>query len=340
MNKFIKSTVKSSPIKVALFSLFLSVNFSASAATFSFGLWGDMPYEKNNDNAKLPRVIDSINQSNIAFSIYDGDIKDGSSECTDDKLLEMKTRFNNMNKPLIYVLGDNEWTDCHRTNNGSYDALERLSFLRKNYFTDENSLGKEKIRLFRQGAPTQAYSENVRFNYGDILLVGMNVPGSNNNLVLDDKDCTKKSGRTPEQCVKTNAEYKERDAKNILWLKEAFNQAKQTKAKGIVVVIQGDPGFDLPETEEFDESTLPQYQGYQNMVNVLADETKNFNGQVLFVHGDTHFFKVDKPLFKPNDMLDNFTRLETFGSPQLHWVKVDVDTNSDNIFNIQPVIVK
>ncbi len=44
----------------------------------------DMPYKKAGDNVKLPAVLQSINRADIAFSIYDGDIKDGSSRCTDD----------------------------------------------------------------------------------------------------------------------------------------------------------------------------------------------------------------------------------------------------------------
>jgi hypothetical protein len=72
----------------------------------------------------------------------------------------------------------------------------------------------------------------------------------------------------------------------------------------------------------------------------VAKETENFPGQVLFVHGDTHFFKVDKPLYSPTHLLPNLTRLQTFGSPSLHWVKVTVDTNREALFDIQPVIVR
>ena len=32
--------------------------------------------------------------------------------------------------PLVYTPGDNEWTDCHRANNGAYDPLERLGVVR------------------------------------------------------------------------------------------------------------------------------------------------------------------------------------------------------------------
>jgi hypothetical protein len=60
----------------------------------------------------------------------------------------------------------------------------------------------------------------------------------------------------------------------------------------------------------------------------------------LFVHGDTHFFKLDKPLYSPTKLLPNFTRLQTFGSPSLHWVKVHVDAKSADVFRIEPVIVK
>jgi len=35
----------------------------------------------------------------------------------------------------------------------------------------------------------------------------------------------------------------------------------------------------------------------------------------------------------------NAQRLQTFGSPSLHWVKVTVDPASANLFQIEPVIV-
>ena len=57
----------------ALLALSLSC---AQAQTFSFGLWGDMPYQKAGDDPKIPALLKSINQSDIAFSIYDGDIKE------------------------------------------------------------------------------------------------------------------------------------------------------------------------------------------------------------------------------------------------------------------------
>jgi hypothetical protein len=77
----------------------------AGTTTFSFGLWGDMPYKKAGDDSKLPAVLQSINQSDIAFSIYDGDIKDGSSKCTDDVYADALVMFGKMVKPVVYVPG-------------------------------------------------------------------------------------------------------------------------------------------------------------------------------------------------------------------------------------------
>jgi len=326
--------------RVACAAFTLLAMTAASAETFTFGLWGDMPYAKANDVPKIPALIKSINASDIAFSIYDGDIKDGSSTCTDDTFTDALTMFNSLKQPTVYVPGDNEWTDCHRLNNGSYDNLQRLTDLRRFMFPTLNSLGKKTMPLEHQGKPGEKFVENVRFAHKGIVFVGLNIPGSNNNRVLDEKDCVSKSARTPAQCEADNAEYLERDAANIAWMQQSFKQAKDKKARGIVIVFQADPGYDLPETEDVDESLAPKFSGYRNFMSKLVAETEQFNGQVLAVHGDTHFFKMDKPLYSPTRLLPNLTRLQTFGSPSIHWVHVTVDTKRDEVFTVRPVIVK
>jgi hypothetical protein len=313
---------------------------NSNVGSYSFGLWGDMPYKKAGDDKKLPAVLESINQSDIAFSIFDGDIKDGSSKCTDDVYTDALKMFGRMAKPAVYVPGDNEWTDCHRKNNGGYNALERLSHLRKVMYPTLDSLGQTTFPLEHQGkAAGDKYIENVRFFYGPIVYVGINVPGSNNNLVLNAKDCSNKSVRAQEQCDASNAEFLERDTANISWIEESFRRASDSKARGMVIVVQGDVGFDWPETEDADESQLPEFSGYRNVMAQITKSTEKFSGQVLFVHGDTHYFKVDKPLYSPTKLLSNFTRLQTFGSPILHWVKVTVNPTTDHVFSIQPVLV-
>jgi hypothetical protein len=199
-------------------------------------------------------------------------------------------------------------------------------------------LRRRPPRLRAAGQAGRDASENLRFVHGGIVFVGLNVPGSNNNKV-GDKDCAEKSACTPGQCAADNAEYAERDAANIAWLQEAFALARRDGLRGIVLVLQADPGFDLPETEDVDERQAPGSSGYTAFLDAIVKETRAYDGQVLFVHGDTHFFKVDKPLVRQPELLHNFTRLETFGSPNVHWVKVAVDPAARELFVIHPMIV-
>lgn len=339
---------------VALMGAMLSLAGCSSGPTsaspaggFSFGVWGDMPYAKARDLPRIPALLASLNASDIAFSLYDGDIKDGSSRCTDAVFTEALAMFNQLHQPAVYVPGDNEWTDCHRLNNGGYDPLERLATLRQVMFAHADSLGQTRMPLSHQGATVPggpAYVENIRFEHRGIVFATFNMPGSNNNLVLNDAECTDRSARTRARCDAGNAEYAARDEANRRWLHEAFERAGSQKAPGLVLVFQADPGFDLPETEA-DESQLPWYSGYRRFMAELADLTEHYPGQVLLVHGDTHFFKLDMPLVRHNGqdagrVLSNFTRLETFGSPHIHWVKVRVDTTSPRVFSVEPVLVE
>ena len=311
---------------------------NAQNATYAFALWGDMPYAKAKDEPRIPALIADMNASDIQFSLYDGDIKDGSSQCTDDVYESAIKMFNALKAPAVYLPGDNEWTDCHRTNNGGFDNLERLDHLRKVMFKGADSFGMTPMPVEHQGKPGEKFVENQRLPKPGAMFVLLNVPGSNNNKV-GDEDCAKKSARTPEQCAADNAEYAERDAANIEWMKASFAAAKAAGDKGVMIVIQADPGFDLPETEDTDESRLPGKAGYAAFLDALMAETMAFDGQVVLVHGDTHFFKIDKPLKDARHLLPNFTRVQTFGSPNIHWIRVVVDAASPDVFTFHPMIV-
>lgn len=326
-------------LSLGLCTAALAFATTAQAEPFSIGLWGDMPYAKADDAPHIPALIEDMNASDIAFSIYDGDIKDGSSECTDAVYTDAIAMFNSLKTPVIYVPGDNEWTDCHRTNNGGYDNLERLDHIRKTMFSTPESFGAAKFSIEHQAAPGEKFSENTRYAQAGAMFVGLNVPGSNNNKINDDAACTKKSARTPEQCAADNAEYAERDTANITWLKDSFAKAKANGDKGIMIVLQGDLGFDIPETEDDSEAHLPEKDGYAAFLDALMAETKAFDGQVALVHGDTHYFKIDKPLPDATHMLANFTRVQTFGSPNVHWISVKVDAAARNVFTFSPMIV-
>jgi hypothetical protein len=318
---------------------------SADAPTsFEFALWGDEPYGAN-DIAKMPALIADMNAAKVAFTVFNGDTKDGSSACTNAVIVDAaRGYFNATDAPTVYLPGDNEWTDCHRTNNGGWNPLERLDTIRKAFFSTNQSLGKNTMTLDRQGPAGGLYSENVRWVYGNIVFVGLNVPGSNNNKVNAGTCTAANTQRIQAECDADNVEYTLRDAANLAWLRRGFELARGLGSPGIMVIVQADMFFDAPNTpvnERSDTSFRLQNQldGYNNFIDVLEAETRNFKGQVVLVNGDTHTFLIDKPLPNASSTLMNFTRVQTFGSGRPHWVKAIVDPTSRTVFKFEPMIV-
>jgi hypothetical protein len=127
-----------------------------------------------------------------------------------------------------------------------------------------------------------------------------------------------------------------RKAAVLHWLEEGFAYAKQIGARGVMIVWQADPNFNneahLADTRSWD--AFPDY------VAALRDLTIAFPGQVALVHGDSPYFKLDKPLNGPSgSLLANFTRVETVGARNTHWLKATIDVEDPNLFSFQPRIV-
>ena len=226
-----RHSVLAAAIAVALGTTLLSQGApranAAGNGQFTFGLIGDMPYGPEGE-LKFPNVIADINADRtLAFVAHDGDIKNGSSLCSDEMFANRLDLFNQIAHPVIYVPGDNEWTDCHRANNGAYDPLERLDFLRTMFFPTAQSLGQRTLTLERQSG---LFPENVRWSVKNVMFAGLHIVGSNNNL-----------GRTPE----ADAEYAARNAATLAWLRGTFAAARQQDARAVMLVIQANPGFDL-----------------------------------------------------------------------------------------------
>ena len=51
------------------------------------------------------------------------------------------------------------------------------------------------MQLEHQGRPGEKFVENTRFSRGGVVFVGINMPGSNNNKILNDKECRAKIAR-------------------------------------------------------------------------------------------------------------------------------------------------
>lgn len=303
-------------LALALVALLAFVMPAAGAQPVSFGLFGDMPYSPW-QRTQLPDLMAEMDRDNLAFVVHDGDIKNGSSECSDTVLQDVLGLFQASKTPLVYVPGDNEWTDCHRKSNGAFDPLERLSKLRELFFGGNASLGRHPMPLVRQSsAPAFAsYRENVRWEAGGALFVGLNIPGSNNNF----HGTTKNSGPVPE--------FVERSTANKAWLAQAFAHARAKKLAGVLIVIQANPGL-----EAF--SAAKTRLGYVDFLAQLQSETASFGRPVVLVHGDTHWHRIDQPLLDASEskLLTNFTRVETYGYPFMGWVRGTVDAADPEVF--------
>jgi len=327
-------------------------------SAYAIGLWGDLPYSPIQATVGVPNLIADMNNQKLAFTVHDGDLKQGSgtaaipSPCDDALYLQSLGYLNALHAPAMFTPGDNDWTDCDRPANGGFSSLERLSHERALFFSTNESFGERKMQLEVQSTPLclgekpdhtrfmQACSENRRWTLGRVTYATLNVQGSCNNLCDTNPD--------PD-------EYKARNAANIAWLQETFAAAKATQSLAVMIIAQADPGWDKSDVTRAplrDPVTLAetdgQPDGFQSYLSALRTEVIAFRKPVAYVHGDSHYFRIDRPFLDSvgtGRRLENFTRVETFGDNQangtndVNWLKVYIDPKSREVFSYQAQIV-
>lgn len=277
---------------------------------FEFALIGDMPYTEAATTNLFPNLIAEINHSKLEFVVHDGDIKSGSTPCTDAIFRERQEQFQTFEHPLFFIFGDNEWQDCGNNKTNKFDPMERLAKLREMFSAGGRSLGKRTLPLERQST---TYPENIRWRHGDVLFAGFNIPGAANDY--------------------GKLEFAGRNAANCEWLMETFAVAKQEQRRGVMLVIQANPHFDLAATNQV-------RRGFNQWLRVLEQETVAFGKPVVLVHGDSHYFRIDKPMENRRGRVQHFTRVETFGYPDVHWLRARVDPKDPNLFSFHIQLVK
>jgi hypothetical protein len=341
---------------------------------YAVGLWGDLPYSDAQAQAGVPNLIADMNSQDISFSVHDGDLKAGSAiagsatptTCQSSVAPSIYSQalgyFDSLNEPAIFTPGDNDWTDCDTTSNGGFNSLERLQYERGFFFETDMSLGQHPMQVEVQTAPLcqgttsptgqprfmTACVENRRWTFHKVTYATLNVQGTCNNL------CS--SG--PGDLGGDPAEYGFREAADEQWLHETFDEARAQDSAAVMIIWQADPGFDTSGYQEAPKrnprtlnETDGKPDGFHDILSALRNETIAFEKPVVLVHGDSHYFMVDKPLLDSNGRrVENFTRVETFGDhtfrthPQwdtndVHWVKALVDPQSRDIFAFQAEVV-
>ena len=280
------------PGRIAVLLLSFVFSLPASAAQFSFAVFGDMPYN-DWEEVQIVSMIGEMNRERLAFAMHVGDFKLAQAECSDAAYLQRREWFGLSHSAFVYLPGDNEWYDCRRALGAGRDPLERLAKLREVFFSGDTSLGQRPLRLERQR--DRGFPEHQRWTIEDVVFATLNVPGPNNN-------------RPQPQ------ESKPRTAALLDWMRETFSIARSRKLPAVVIALHADLWTGNP--------------AFAEILAALAEEAKAYSGSVLVVHGDTHWYRFDKPLTDPKSgrTIDNVTRLEVFGSPFVNWSYVTVTT--------------
>lgn len=155
--------------------------------------------------------------------------------------------------------------------------------------------------------------------HGNTLFATLHIVGSNNNLQRD---------------AAAVLEYQERNAANLAWMKQAFDLATREQRDGVVLGKQADPSFE--------ERNPDKRTGFNDFLAALEEATAAFAKPVLLIHGDSHYFQVDKPMIARTSgrRVEHFTRLEVFGAPDVHGVRVAADPADPDLFSFRPLIVR
>ena len=99
---------------------------------YRFVALGDAPYgDPAEAFPQYEKLISNVNERTPDLAIHVGDTQ--LPDCSDwltDRLFEYMNAFQS---PLLYTMGDNEWTDCREPGRPDF-PLERLEYLRATHF--------------------------------------------------------------------------------------------------------------------------------------------------------------------------------------------------------------
>ncbi len=293
------------------------------AAAFDFALIGDAPYSLE-DSLRFDALLQQINAEDVEFVLHMGDIKGGSSSCADEALQQRHDWFERFAAPFILVPGDNDWTDCHREGAGSWAPLDRLARLRQIFYDPPGQLqggGHLDVETQASDPAYAGYPEHLRWSKEGVWFVNLHIVGSHNGSRAF-------AARTPAD----DAEVAARTTAALAWMRQSFTLASAAEAPAMMVTIHANPQFGTQD------SLLQAAFGQFN--DVLREEVIRFGKPVVLAHGDSHYFRIDKPMTNVGGRrLDYFTRVETFGSPHMHWIRVGVNPDDPLVFRFRQQII-
>jgi Calcineurin-like phosphoesterase len=303
---------------------------SGSKQELTIAVIGDAPYGPERF-LTFPNIIESVNaDSDVELAVHLGDIKSGSTRCDDSYFEAIADYFEDFDDPLVFTPGDNEWTDCHRVNNGAYVPTERLAKLREVFFPRPGrTLGdSERVRTQADERGYETFVENQLWVESKVVFSAVHVVGSNNGLAPW-------SGIGDPTPALREAEVVERTAAALAWLDTTFDRAERRDAHGVVIVMQADM-WDGP---------AEGLTGFRPIVQRLADRASAFGEPVLLIEGDSHAYLVDQPLAAGSPLhgvttaAPNLTRIVVQGSADFPdaWLRLTVRPREAELFSWETI---
>lgn len=282
---------------------------TSSTNAMTFIAYGDNPYVPENDvESVISGLHEAINMQNPSLIVHIGDTF-GGQPCTNSMIDLQREMMNKLNAPVLYTPGDNEWRDCVDETIGTTHNLERLSYIRETYFSNQKTLGK--ISEFVENQRERGYPENMRLMKNNVAFITAHVVGSNNNFDVMSKQNT--------------MEFFERDAANIDWIKESFN--KYENASAFVVAMHANMFTPKP--------SYATHIPFKNFSNVLYQLSNKYEKPVLILSGNSHQFRTFKPSPKKYPFID---AIEVYGWPDLKAIEVEVDVSQKTPFRVIEII--
>ncbi|WP_321958956.1 hypothetical protein [Paraburkholderia tropica] len=294
---------------------------TASSQRYSFAVLANVVTEPG-DEGTLQRLVDAIGRDpQIAFVVYDGNLKGPRESCADNLYERRHALLSASRPPLVFVPGQRDWANCGMNGSGAWDPVERLDFLRQNFFGDSNSLGENPLTLTRESEVSRfrPYRENARWQTGDTVFIALNVPGDNNHYL-------NAGGR--------NGEFEDRVIANGFWLEHAAEYARRRNARAIVIFMQGNAmpeHYERPERFAWLRFRRAQRDGYTELRRSLIKAAETFRGPIVIVNPDetrlARGFAIDQPLRTEKGVrIANVTRISlALRDPLTQWLQIDAD---------------
>jgi hypothetical protein len=308
-------------VMVGTASAVRSNNGTGGNPHLTLAVYGDSPYwdttrqdlPKKSEFDATSAFIDTINADpTVQEVVHVGDIHSGSEACTQVFDNAIFAKWQAFVQPLIYTIGDNEWSDCSKAkelagtdvfgnppdragdpNAPIANPVANLAAVRRIFFSKPGwTLGQNPMQVISQATAYDpahpedaAYVENVMWEQAKTVFVTLNLPGGSNNDAdawnnppnaappLNNNDQTERAARTPA---------------DVRWLNQAFAMAEADNAHSVVIIGQADM---------WDTADAPNHQNnYEPIVEAMADNTTTFGKPVLYLNGDSHIYRSDNPL--------------------------------------------